>query len=132
MKLVHDTEGRIVATATMDYAGPDLWIDAPEGFDIDQSPRWRVVDGGLVLAVPQAVSRAQGKAALIGAQKWGPALAFVAAIEDSTQRALAGVALHDTLEWRRDSAFLAAAAQALGMSPADLDALFIAASEIHL
>lgn len=82
--------------------------------------------------VPVSVTRAQGKAALIGAQLWSAVLAFVAEIEDNTQRALAEVALHDTLEWRRDSPFLAAAAQALGMSPADLDALFITASEIHL
>lgn len=100
------------------------WIasDPPE-------PQQPAVSGPVV---PASVTRAQGKAALIGAALWEPAQAFVAGIEDDTQRALAEVALHDTLEWRRDSPFLAAAAQALGMSPADLDALFITASEIHL
>lgn len=132
MKLVHDASGRIVATATDDYTGPDPWIVAPEGFQVDHVQRFRVVGGALAQAVPSVVTRAQGKAALIAAQHWTAVQDFVDAIEDNTERAMAEVALHDTLEWRRDSAFLAAAALALGMSPADVDALFIAASEIHL
>ena len=82
--------------------------------------------------VPQSVSRAQGKAALIGAGLWADVLAFVEAIEDPTEKALAEVALHDTTEWRRDSPFLSQAATSLGMSEADLDDLFMAASEIVL
>ena len=74
--------------------------------------------------VPQSVSRAQGKAALIQAGYWQGVMAFVAAIEDDTQRALAEVALNDTQEWRRDSPFLNAAAAALGLSTEQLDALW--------
>lgn len=82
--------------------------------------------------VPQVVSRAQGKAALIQAGLWGHVTTFVASIEDDTERALAEVALNDTQEWRRDSAFLAGAAQALGLDDAALDALFIAAAGVQL
>lgn len=82
--------------------------------------------------VPQTVKRSQGKAALIVAGLWDDVLAFVAAISDPTERALAEVALHDTQEWRRDSPFLQRAAEALGMDAEDLDALFLTAEGIEL
>ena len=82
--------------------------------------------------VPQSVSRAQGKLALIGAGLWPAALAFVEGITDPTQRAYAEVALHDTQEWRRDSPFLASAAAALDLSEAQLDELFITAGGLQL
>lgn len=81
---------------------------------------------------PKSVTRAQGKAALIQAGYWQGVLAFVASIEDETQRALAEVALHDTQEWQRSSPFLNAAAGGLGITDEQLDALFIAAREIQL
>lgn len=80
--------------------------------------------------VPQAVSRAQGKAVLIQMGLWSAVVAFVEAIEDATQKALAEVALYDTVEWRRDSPFLATAAGALSISSEQLDAMFIAAAQI--
>jgi len=81
---------------------------------------------------PKSVTRAQGKAALIQAGYWQGVLAFVAAIEDETQRALAEVALHDTQEWQRSSPFLNAAAAGLGITDEQLDALFVVAREIQL
>ena len=81
---------------------------------------------------PTVVTRAQGKAALISAGLWAQVLAYVDAIEDPTQQALARVALDDTTEWRRDSPFLTTAAGALGLSDGDLDGLFVAAAAIVL
>lgn len=81
-------------------------------------------------AVPQVVSKAQGKAVLISAGLWPAVLAYVAAIADPTDKALAEVALHDTQEWRRDSLFLNSAASALGLTNANLDQLFIDAAGI--
>lgn len=80
--------------------------------------------------VPPAVSKAQGKAALIVAGLWSAVLAYVAAIADPTDKALAEVALNDTQEWRRDSLFLNSAASALGLTSAQLDQLFVDASGI--
>ena len=80
--------------------------------------------------VPQSVSRAQGKAALIAAGLWPAVLTYVAAIADPTDKALAEVALGDTQEWRRDSLFLSSAASALGLSSAQLDQLFIDAGGV--
>ena len=85
-----------------------------------------------VSVVPQSVSRAQGKLALIGAGLWPAAIAFVEGITDPVQRAYAEVALHDTQEWRRDSPFLASAAAALDLSEEQLDTLFITAGGLQL
>ena len=79
-----------------------------------------------------AVSRAQGKAALIQMGLWQQVLDFVAAIPDATQRAVAEVALHDTQNWERSSPFLNQAAQALGMTDEQLDDLFRAAAQVRL
>lgn len=84
------------------------------------------------IPVPQQITRAQGKAALIMQGHWQAALDYVASIQDPTQRALANVALHDTLTWERSSPFLNAAATGLGMADEQLDALFIQAGGIAL
>lgn len=93
---------------------------------------WRWPDAGPQSAVPQQITRAQGKAALIMQGHWQAVLDYVASIQDPTQRALAEVALHDTLTWERSSPFLNAAVAGLGMTDEQLDALFIQASEITL
>lgn len=82
--------------------------------------------------VPEMVSRAQGKAALIQADLWAGVLSFVESIADPKTKALAEVALNDTTDWRRDSPFLNEAAAALGLLPGDLDGLFIVAAGIQL
>ena len=82
--------------------------------------------------VPQSVSRAQGKLALIQAGLWPAAIAFVDGITDPAQKAYAEVALYDTQEWRRDSPFLASAAAALDLSEEQLDTLFITAGGLQL
>ena len=82
--------------------------------------------------VPQSVSRAQGKLALIQAGLWPAAIAFVDGITDPVQKAYAEVALNDTQEWRRDSPFLASAAAALDLSEEQLDTLFITAGGLQL
>ncbi|MER1940656.1 hypothetical protein ABS755_08100 [Castellaniella sp. FW104-16D08] len=95
-------------------------------------PAWMVEDVVHVEPVPESVSRAQGKAALIQAGLWDGVQAYVAGIADPTQKALAQVALDDTTEWRRDSPFLVTAAAVLGITSAQLDALFVAAAKIIL
>ena len=82
--------------------------------------------------IPLSVSRAQGKLALIGAGLWPAVIAFVEGIADPAQKAYAEVALNDTQEWRRDSPFLASAADALGLSEEQLDTLFITAGGLQL
>ena len=133
MKLIIQ-QNRIAATATDAYTGPDEYIDAPEDFDAARMGEYVYADGALTLehVVPQQVARAQGKAALIGAGMWPSVLAFVAAIEDDTERALAEVALHDTQNWQRSSPFLNAAKDGIGLTDEQLDELFVVASGIEL
>ena len=82
--------------------------------------------------VPQQITRAQGKAALIMQGRWQEVLDYVVSIQDPTQRALAEVALNDTLTWERSSPLLNTAAAGLGMTDEQLDALFIQAGGIAL
>ena len=133
MKLIIQNN-RIAATATDDYTGPDEFITAPPDFDVERMGEYVYQDGVLTLehVVPQQVARAQGKAALIGAGMWPGVLAFVAAIADDTERALAEVALHDTQNWQRSSPFLNAAKDGLGLTDEQLDELFVVASGIEL
>lgn len=84
------------------------------------------------IPVPQQITRAQGKAALIMQGHWQAVLDYAASIQDPTQRALADVALNDTLTWERSSPFLNAVANGLGMTDEQLDALFIQAGGIAL
>ena len=130
--LIHD--GRIAGTATDDYVGPDEYLPAPADFDLMRMADYVVTGGQIALPsqVPESVTRAQGKAALITAGLWSGVMSFVASIPDPTERALAEVSLHDTQQWHRSSPFFNAAATALGLTGEQLDALFLAASKIEL
>ncbi|MCG3783950.1 hypothetical protein [Delftia acidovorans] len=86
----------------------------------------------LPVPVPQAITRAQGKAALIQVGLWPQVQAFMASIEDPNEQLLAEVALNDTVNWERSSPFLARVAVALGLSEQQLDELFIAAAAVVL
>ena len=122
-------------------------IEAEPGYELpgfllvpseEAGPGWRYLDGKFIGPKPtpdpgpQSVTRAQGKAALIRAGKWNMVLAYVASIKSPTERALAEVALNDTTEWLRTSPFLNAAADALGLTSAQLDDLFREAAAIAL
>lgn len=82
--------------------------------------------------VPQQVTRAQGKSALIMAGLWDDVVSYVDGITDPTEKALALVALNDTTHWQRSSPFLNSASMALGLTDEDLDNLFIQASGLNL
>lgn len=82
-------------------------------------------------AVPQVISRAQGKATLKLAGLWDGAMAFVETLS-GPQRILADAALNDAGEWRRDSEFLQICAAGLSLSDLDLDNLFTQAGQIKL
>ena len=82
--------------------------------------------------VPPQVTRAQGKVVLIQMGLWPQVLAFVNAIEDPVQKAVAEVAINDTVHWQRNSPFLNQAATALNISQAQMDQLFIQASQVLL
>lgn len=123
MKYYTDSIGNLYAYNAIQTPRPDLTVITPG--ELDELNRRR-------LLIPTAVSRAQGKAALIQRGLWPSVLNYAASIEDETERQLAEVALNDTTDWQRSSPFLNAAAQALGLTDEQIDELFIEASQIQL
>lgn len=82
--------------------------------------------------VPQQVTRAQGKVVLIQMGLWPQVVAYVDAIQDPMQKAIAQAAAYETLHWQRSSPFLNQAADALGITPEQMDEMFRQASQIVL
>lgn len=82
--------------------------------------------------IPQQVTRAQGKMALIAAGIWDDVLDYVNGMESPVDKAMAEVALNDTNNWRRDSPFLTQAASEIGLTSEQLDDLFQQASLIDI
>lgn len=79
--------------------------------------------------VPETVSAAQARLALLAAGLLDPVDAAVAAAVSGGNRAL-GVWFEYATEWRRDSPHIAALGPALGLSSAQIDDLFVAAAGI--
>lgn len=82
--------------------------------------------------VPQVVSRAKGKAALVIRGYWQRVVDFVTGLPDGIDKQLAEIALYDTGDWQRDSPFLQQAAQIIGLDDAGLDEIFVFADSINL
>jgi hypothetical protein len=81
-------------------------------------------------AVPHAVTRRQARQALLLAGKLAQVQPAIDAIPNATQRALIAIEWEDSLHFERDRPALIGLATALGMTSADLDALFIAAAAL--
>jgi len=88
-------------------------------------PAWQAI--AAAGPVPKAVSRAQAFAALNNAGLLAKAQAAVNAAPDAN----VSIFWNNSSDFRRDSPSIAAIGQALGMTPAQIDALFIAAAKIN-
>lgn len=108
-----------------EWGAPELVEMTPEEVEAHLNPPPEPIP------IPEAVSKAQGKAALIQAGLWQAVTDYVDSIEDPTEKALAEIALNDTQEWLRSSPLLNSMATALGLTGEDLDGLFIAAANIE-
>lgn len=130
MKYYKNTDGEVFAYESeqerQEWGAPELVEMTPEEVDEHLNPPPEPEP------VPAQVSRAQGKAALITTGLWSDVLAYVEALTDPAEKAMAEVALNDTTHWRRDSPFLNAVADALEVSQEQMDGLFIQASQINL
>ncbi len=121
-------DNKLIGTATDDYAGPEAFIAAPEGFDPLVLESWQYVDGALHPAVPQTVSRFQARAALHLA---GLLPAVETLMADPATDPIARLAWQDALEFRRTSPTVLAMASALSLTDEQLDTLFISAAGIE-
>ena len=125
MNYYKDNQGNVFAYSDIQTPASGLVELTPEELDAHLNPPAEPAP------VPQAVTRAQGKAALIQSGLWASVVSYVDGIEDPTEQALARVALDDTTEWRRDSPFLIQAATDLGFLN-QLDDWFIEGAQIQL
>lgn len=113
--------------------------EIPEGKDVE---KWEYALGGIKVVatpvlvditprVPDVVSRAQGKAALVIKGYFDGVMDYIDNLEEPN-KSLALIALNDTNEWRKDSPFLKECANSLGLDNEGLDDLFTLAESILL
>ncbi len=122
--------GKVYGTATDDYAEGE-WQPAPVDFNIDRISDYVVEDGVLKLITPiPTITRAQAKAALIINGLIGQVQPAIDAISDPLQKALAQNDWDERLTFERNNPTLVGMAAALGMTDAQLDALFVQASTL--
>ena len=105
----------------------DGWTYKIEGHVAIASPLY--IDE--VVVIPESVSKAQGKAALLAAGILDDCEGYIDTLEGD-DKTLALLAFNETNEWRRDSPFLNQAATALGATQEQMDELFLEASKIAL
>lgn len=104
---------------------------APEATQADRDTAGKVLTALDLNApdVPPQMSRLQAKLALKAAGKLGAVKAYVASLPADDPAVLAW---QDAQVFRRDSGLLVSAAQAMGMTDAQIDALFIAGAQIEV
>ena len=134
MKLIIQTT-RISATTTDNYTGPDAHIPAPEDFDLSRLGEYVYENGELLLPappLPTSCTPSQGLIALYALKQITEQdiLDAIAQIPDPVQRYTVTIGYQRATTWQRGSATMATLAQLLGLTDADLDALFAYAAEV--
>ena len=119
-----------LADATEAFGAQMGWIPAPEGAAIGAT--WDGSAFGPAPAepprpVPDAISRFQARAALLNAGLLGQVEAAIAQADAMTQLAWA-----EAVEWKRSSPLINAIGAQLGLTPAQMDALFASAAQIEV
>ena len=122
-----------ITEAEADYAEGKGWVLAPTARigDLWDGSAWHTPEPPAA-PVPDTITRAQGKAALIHADLMPAVQQFITSIADPKDRAMAEVTMSDAHEWRRDNAFLNAAGAAVGLTETQMDDLFRQAATIEL
>ena len=136
MKLIIQND-RIAATATDEYSGPDVFINAPEDFDILRMADYVYADGTLTIPdplPPTSCSPAQGLIALYALKQITEQniLDAIAQIPDDVQRYTATIGYQRATTWERESTTMQAMAGLLGIYDEELDALFAYAVQVAL
>ena len=136
MKLIIQNT-RIAAIATDNYTGPDEYIPAPEDFDFARLGEYVYENGELLLPAPPTPTNctpAQGLIALYAQKQLTEQdiLDAIAQIADPVQRYTATIGYQRATTWEHGSATMQTMAQLLGLTEADLDALFAYAVEVKV
>lgn len=102
---------------------------------MDQITEWVTelrAAGGVPPAVPKTILKAQGKAYLMQQGLWDKVVDYANSITDANAKIIAQVAINDAVHWNRSSPFLNNAAVAIGLTQAQVNEMFIAASKIEI
>jgi len=125
-------QNRIAGTATDDYTGPAQFVTAPPDFDIERLGEYTVTDGTPTLplpGIPQSVTMRQARLALLEAGLLASVETAIATLP-SPQKEAAAIEWEYAQEVQRSSGLVPQMAAALGMTDADLDALFVHAATL--
>jgi hypothetical protein len=128
MILLHNHH-RITALAEF-YHGDDPHMPAPEGFDASKYEQYRIIDGVLVLPAPESVTMRQARLALLANGLLDSVDAALAAIPDEQERRAAQIEWEYATEVQRHAPLTLSLGAALGLTDAQLDALFVQAAEL--
>ncbi len=122
----------IAGTATDAYEGPDSFITAPDDFDINRMGEYVITDGVPVIpppGVPQSVTMRQARLALLAAGLLPGVEAAIASM-DEPDRTAAQITWEFAATVDRGFGMVPQLAAAVGMTDAQIDALFIAANSL--
>ena len=110
--------------------GVAVQFSAEEETARDAEEAQAVIDAQAAL-IPQSVSMAQARKALVlGGVSMASVAAAIAAISDTTQRELAQIDWEYSTTVRRVSPLVESLGPSLGLTDAQIDALFVAASSL--
>jgi hypothetical protein len=132
MKLIISND-RIAATALdgFDASGTgQTVIDAPDGFDVERMADYRLVDGALVLPVPDVISMRQARLVLLSEGLLAQVDATIAAM-DEPARSAAQIEWEYATELRRDNPLVVAMQASMNLTDEQVDAMFTAGAAIE-
>jgi len=131
MKLIIQNNS-IAGTATDAYEGPDVFITAPDDFDIARLGEYVITDGVPSIpppGVPQSVTMRQARLALYAAGLLTSVDAAIAAMPEPDKTA-ASITWEFAQTVDRGFGMVPQLAAALGMTETQIDDLFIAAAQL--
>jgi len=127
-----DEHGKIINTIVvndLNFPGKHL-VDAAVGGNIGDS----IINGFVVkyvdpVIIPKEVSKKQARLALLSAGYYDKVIAIIDNLPED-QKTVAKIQWDDSESYQRDHPFVLMMATALGLTSDELDALFVAASEM--
>ena len=122
-KLYKDNQNNIHAISPIQKPKPD-WVELTEEAYAHLNPE-------PVIVIPEQVTRAQGKVALVQAGLFQDVVTYINNLSEPS-KTLAQIAFNETNTWQRSSEWLNQIASELSITQEQLDSLFITAGGIEL
>ena len=124
MKLYKDNQNNIHSVSLIQKPKPD-WIELTE------EEAYAHLNPEPVIIIPEQVTRAQGKVALVQAGLFQDVVNYIEQLPEP-QKTLAQIAFNETNTWQRSSEWLNQIASELSITQEQLDNLFLTAEGIEL